>query len=142
MYCRDLSHLKEVFRFEFERAKSLLASCKSGIDVEVKEHKHKRSNAQNDYYWLFNTEVANFLKGAGLGYGKHKLPYNKDLVHDINKAVFGLETTTKLSRKEFCDYMTELFVFWNEETNGQFEMSELPDSYLEKRGYTAEYMRQ
>lgn len=142
MYCRDFSKLKEVFRLEYERAKSLLASCKSGIDVEVKEHKHKRSNAQNDYYWQFNTELAEFLKGAGVKYGKHNLPYNKNLVHDINKTVFGIETTTKMSRKEFCDYMTELFVFWNDETGGHFEMSELPDSYLETRGYTAEYMRQ
>lgn len=141
MYCKDLNKLNEVFRFEYERAKSLLSSCSSGIDVEVKEHKHKRTNAQNDYYWVFNTELADFLKKAGVRYGKHNLPYNKNLVHDINKAVFGIETTTKMSTKEFCEYMMELFVFWNDETNGMFEMSELPDTYLERRGYTKEYMR-
>lgn len=141
MYCKDLTQIKDVFRLQYERAKSLLLSCKNGIDVEVVEHKHKRTNEQNAYYWLFNNHVAEFLNGAGLGYGKHNIPYNKDLIHYINKRIFGVDTTTKMSIQEFCEYMTKLIIFWTEETNGHFEMPELPEEYLAKKGYTKEYMR-
>lgn len=141
MFCKDLSELKNVFRLQFEFARSLLLTCSSGVDVEVHEHKHNRSNEQNNYYWLFNTEVSDFLNSHGLTYGEHALPYNKDLIHFINKKIFGVESTRKMSVTEFCEYMTKLIIFWMEETNGNFEMSEMPESYLERKGYTREYMR-
>ena len=77
MFCRNIDYLNKVFRMEYDRAKILLNNSKDGIDVEVKEHKIKRSNQANAYYWLFNTELAKFLDEAGLTYGDYKLPYRK-----------------------------------------------------------------
>jgi len=134
MFCRNIDYLNKVFRMEYERAKILLNNSKDGIDVEVKEHKIKRSNQANAYYWLFNGELAKFLDEAGLTYGEYNLPYTGELVHEINKNLFGVSTTTKMKKDEFCEYMTKLMSFWTERTAGQFIMSESPYGYLEKTG--------
>lgn len=139
MFCKNIEKLKEVFSIQYKIAYNLLLSNKSGIDVDVKEHKNKRSSEQNAYYWLFNQWVTDCLNEAGLTYGKHNIPYCKDVVHFINKTVFGVETTTKFSIKEFCGYMEKVINFWIEETNGHLEIPDLPESYLEKKGYTDDY---
>jgi hypothetical protein len=38
--------------------------------------------------------------------------------------------------------MTKVIFFWQDKTNGEFAPSELPAHYLERKGYTKEYMRQ
>ena len=135
MFCPSIDKLKDVFRAEYERAKILIQSSQHGIDVEVKKHTHKRSVEANNYYWLFNGQLASFLDEAGLTYGEFKLPYTADIIHEINKTLFGVKTTTKMTTGEFCEYMNKLLVFWNERTKGEFQMSELPETYLEMRGY-------
>ena len=107
---------------------------KWGYDVEIKEHKPKRTNAQNSFYWLNNEDVANFLNDAGV-----KLPFGlsftRDTIHEINKKWLGVPTTTKQSIPEFCEYMTKMFGFWIEKTGGQWQPKESPYGYLEKVGY-------
>lgn len=119
----------------------LLLKTSKEICLEVTKVIETRSNAQNRYYFEFNSWVRDTLNKAGCTYGKHDLPYTTELVHDINKKVFGYETTRKMSIQEFCDYITQVSAFWIEETNGNLEIPELPYEYLEKRGYTKDYMR-
>lgn len=135
MFIGKESQLKPTFRALFNQAEILLANGKS-IDVDLKEHKHKRSVEANNYYWLFNTQLANFLDETGLTYGEFKLPYTADIIHEMNKTLFGVKTTTKMTTGEFCEYMNKLLVFWSERTKGEFQMSELPATYLEMKGYT------
>ena len=106
------------------------------VDIDVKEHINKRSIEQNNYYFLFCSELAKFFDDAGLSYGEYKIPYTTDLIHDFNKKIFGVKTTTKLSIKEFCQYMTKVLIFWTERTHGEFQIKELPESYLQRKGYT------
>lgn len=138
MYIRDKKQFDICIPQIKNEILSLLLYGKS-VDVEIKEHKHKRSNEQNNYYWLFNTMLANFLNDSGCLYGEYKIPYTSQLIHDINKHLFGVETTTKMSVKEFCEYMTKLEIFWREKTNNCFEMPEPPLKYLERKGYTEDY---
>ena len=105
------------------------------IIVEVSEKKQKRSNEQNNYYWLFNGQLADFLNDSGLSYGEYNIPYTADIIHDIDKTIFGVKTTTKMDVGEFCEYMNKLLIFWQEKTKGEFQMSELPANYLERKGY-------
>ena len=105
------------------------------VNVEVTEHKAKRTNEQNNYYWLFNSQLSDFLNDAGLTYGEYSIPYTSEIVHDINKKLFGVKTTTKMSVGEFCEYMNKLLFFWQDKTAGEFQMSELPANYLERKGY-------
>ena len=134
MYISQVSQLKPSFRALFNQAELLLNAGKM-ITVEVAEKKQKRSNEQNSYYWLFNGELAEFLNNSGLSYGEHQIPYTGELIHEINKKLFGVKTTTKMSVGEFCQYMNKLLLFWQERTKGEFIMSELPANYLERKGY-------
>lgn len=115
-----------------------LLFCGKSVDVEIKEHKHKRTLEQNNYYWLFNQQVANLFNSAGCKY--NELRYTADLVHEIQKQLFGIKTTTTMSIGEFCDYITELDAYWKEKTNNEFQMPEKPEKYLERKGYTSDYM--
>lgn len=136
MFCASIDKLDSVFKAEYDRAKILIQSSKHGIDVDVKKHIHKRSSEANAYYWLFNGELAEFLNNSGVCYGEHQIPYSAELIHEINKKLFGIKTTTKLSVGDFCSYMNRLLLFWQEKTGGEFAMSELPANYLERKGYT------
>lgn len=134
MYISQISQLKPSFRALYNQAELLLNSGKK-IVVEVVEKKNRRSNEQNAYYWLFNGQLAEFLNDSGLSYGEYQIPYTQDIIHDINKKLFGVKTTTKMNVGEFCDYMNKLLFFWQDKTNGEFMMSELPANYLERKGY-------
>lgn len=139
MYIKDTTELRDKFTMLYEQAKHLIVG--GAIDVEVKKHVHKRSNAQNSYYHLMCQEVAKFLDTAGLSYGEYNIPYTGELLHELNKKLFGVKTTTKLSKEDFCDYMTRMIQFWQEKTNWEWMPSELPESYLIKQGYTSDYTR-
>lgn len=134
MYISQISQLKQSFRALFTQAELMLNAGKR-ITVEISEKKQKRSNEQNSYYWLFNGQLADFLNQSGLCYGEHQIPYTDQLIHEINKKLFGIKTTTKMSTGEFCQYMNKLLLFWQEKTQGEFMMSELPANYLERKGY-------
>lgn len=137
MKISTLAELKPVFRNLYDTAKIMLENGKEVV-AEVNEFKRKRTNEQNAYYFLLNNEVAKFLNEAGLTYGEFGLPYNKDIVHEIQKKVFGIETTTKMNIQEFCDYETQVIHFWQERTHGEWRPTELPESYLIKKGYDLE----
>ena len=125
MYIGNKAYIKNVFRLAYEQADALLSSGKT-VDVSVSEHKTKRSSAQNRFYFKVNN--------AGLTYGDFNLPYTTELCHEINKKIFGISTTTRMSKEDFCDYMTKILSYWIEKTNGQFEFEETPYSYLERTG--------
>lgn len=134
MFCKDLNQIKQVFRLAYIQAELMLKNGKQ-VDIEVTEHKNKRSIEQNNYYFLFCSELAKFFNDAGLSYGEFQIPYTTDLIHDINKKIFGVKTTTRLSIKDFCEYMTKVLIFWTEKTHGEFQMKELAESYLQRKGY-------
>lgn len=137
MKISTLAELKPVFRSLYEQAQALL-ECGKEVLAEVQEFKPKRTNAQNDYYWQINQEVADFLDDAGLRYGEFKIPYNKNIIHEIQKTIFGIDTTRSMSKREFCDYETKVIHFWQERTEGNWQPSELPVSYLIRKGYDFE----
>lgn len=114
--------------------KALIAASKDGVDVEIKPHKRKRSNEQNRFYWLNVGEIVNVLNDAGATYGDFKLPYSSEIVHEINKRIFGEKTTTKMSVADFSAYMEKVFAFWIEKTAGFFIPKESPIGYLERTG--------
>lgn len=116
------------------QVKAMLNICLSGIDIEVKEHRNKRTSAQNNFYWLNVSDIADVLNDGGCSYGEFNLPYTSELIHDINKIVFGVKTTTRMTIKEFCQYMDKMTAFWIEKTNGAFQPKEVAYSYLERTG--------
>ena len=105
-----------------------------GYDIDVKEHKPKRSNQQNSFYWVNNEDVAKFLNesGATMCFG---LPFTSETIHEINKKYLGVPSTAKKDTHSFSEYMTKVFAFWIEKTNGTWQPKESPYGYLEKVGY-------
>ena len=133
-YIGDMTQAQRVFRALYNQAQILLENGKK-LTLELTVHKQTRTKEQNAYYWLFNGELSDFLNNAGLSYGEYQIPYNKDIIHEINKKVFDVESTRKLKIGEFCEFMNKLLLWWQEKTNGEFMMSELPANYLERKGY-------
>lgn len=134
MYIAREENLKDCFAALYKQARIILANGGT-VDAEVKKHVQNRTAEQNAYYWLFNCQLADFLDKSGLTYGEFKIPYTKDIIHDINKTIYGVKSTAKLSIGDFCEYMNKLLLFWQERTQGEFQMSELPANYLERKGY-------
>lgn len=130
--------LNPVFRALYDKASMMLGAGKV-VSIDIAEFKNKRSNDQNAYYWNLNTWIADCLNDAGCTYGEFEVPYTSELIHDINKKIFGLKTTTKMDIHEFCDYTTKVTQFWQERTHGEFLPKELPVQYLIRKGYDLEY---
>lgn len=135
MIIRSKADINQGFKLSYDSALKML-ECGKQVEVNVFEFIPKRTQEQNNYYWLMCGEVALCLTTAGCSYGDLKLPYNSDLVHMINKEVFGIKTTTKMKIHEFLDFTTQFIQFWQERTNGEFIPSELPVSYMIKKGYS------
>lgn len=132
------AELNPVFRAMHEQAEALLA-CGKQVLIEVSEFKNKRSSEFNAYYWLSNGWVAECLNEAGCRYGEFNLVYNAELIHEIQKTIFGIKTTTKMKTDEFCDYMHKITSFWIEKTQGNYQPKEVSESYLIRKGYDLEY---
>lgn len=135
MYFTRNTPMEQVISIVKSQASALFSNpAVNGVDIEVKEHKVKRSSEQNSFYWLNLEEISKVLNMAGCTYGEHNIPYTKELVHTINKSVFGVDSTSRLKVQEFCDYMTRMFDFWIDRTRGEFRPKEAPSSYLERTG--------
>lgn len=104
----------------YQTLKCCLSNTKHGLKVEVKENIQKRSTLQNAFYWACNKEIAKFMTDAGCYFTLQgeKLEYTKDVVHMINKSHTGVETTTKMSIKEFVEFLDKVQDFWVMKTGG------------------------
>lgn len=133
-YFRPNAPSKEIYdRILFPLLTRLRAS-KNGLDVEIREHKSNRTNAQNRFYWSTVKDIVDVLNDGGLTYGEWNLSYTSEILHEINKRIFGISSTSKLSKSEFCDLMDKLQSFWIEKTNGFYMPRETPSSYFERTG--------
>ena len=119
-----------------------LNNSPEGVIIEVSEFKPKRTNIQNKFYWANVHEITELLRAKNV----KKVIDNKEFnikiellitdeeVHEINKNVGNITTTTKMSKKEFIDFMDKIFAFWITTTNGEWSPKELTKGYLERTG--------
>ena len=113
-----------------------LLNCKDGVLIEISEFKPKRTNPQNNFYWANVKDITEILRAYNVKkifLGFELLMTDED-VHQLNKMQFNIDTTKKLSKKEFCDFMESLFAFWITETKGKWQPKELTRGYLERTG--------
>lgn len=117
---------KDILNRIYEKALLAINAGKE-LSFEISEYKDRRSMEQNSFYWTVCADIAKFFNEAGIKFKKIEynkqmfdVEWNSDAIHMINKIVFGLNTTTKLNKQEFADYMDKLFNLWLEKTKGQW----------------------
>ena len=138
MYCGKVEHLGKVLSAVETAARALLA--KGPVTLEVSAFKAKRTNPQNAFYWKNIEHLRQTLEDAGdvLRGDGFCLPYTKDIIHEINKTILGVDTTTNLSRREFCEYMDRFFAYWIDRTYGFWTPLETAESYFDRTNFLDE----
>jgi len=136
MFIKTREQLQKELPNFINACQGMIDNSKDGVDVTVEKHKNKRNSLQNAFYWLNLTNIADFLNDSGLSYKvmNVELPYNKDIIHEINFKVFAIKTTTKMSVGEFCEYMNKILGFWQEKTKFNWNPLESARGYLERTG--------
>lgn len=124
----------DVFSYEAACTDLLNAyeSSKDGVEITIKENKTTRSTLQNSFYWANVQDISKFMIGAGAYYELQgvKLEYTRETVHGINKAMFSIDSTTKLDIKEFITYMDSVMAFWSQRTHGNWQPKELARNHM------------
>jgi len=120
------------------QAETLFKLGKNILTCEIIPMKQKRSISQNNFYWKNLEGIANVLNEAGkrvsieILHYDFKRKFDGNDIHDINKKVFGIETTSKMNKKQFSEYFTEMSVLWQEETKGNWTQLESANSYFDR----------
>lgn len=136
MFAKTKEQLHREMPAFIKTCEGMIENSKDGIDIDVEKHKKKRNTLQNSFMWVNLNNIADFLNDSGLSYEvmNVELPFNKDIIHEINAKVFGVKTTTKMTVTEFCEYMDKMFYFWQERTEFEWIPLESTRGYLERTG--------
>lgn len=112
---------------------AVMSAAKHGIDVSIKPHKKLRTLEQNDYWWLIMDHIHDFSEETG--WRPKQLSCLQWLapkfLHEFFKAIYGIETTTKLSTKEFYELTNRLQNDMITTTRGEYEPIIPPDKFLD-----------
>lgn len=124
-----------------DRIQKVLDKNPEGVNVKITPYKSARTSDQNSYYWLICADVARHLNDAGVSFKKvqygekeFSLGWDNEIIHLLNKVVFGVKTTTSLTKKDFCDYMEKVFSLWIDKTEGHWAPPIDIKSYFPEQG--------
>jgi len=107
------------------------------VVIDIKPFSNTRSSHQNRYYWKVCNHLARWLNYHNIPciLDKMEMGWDQDFIHKINKYKLGIESTKRLSIKEFIDYMEQVNILWNTKTDGNYTIPEPASNYLKKAGY-------
>lgn len=108
--------------------------------VEIKEHKEKRSIAQNSLYWVWMKEVSKQMHEAGYALKPDTtwhLYFRQEFlgikpVEVMGKIIEELISTTELNTKEFTEYLEKIELYVGSEWH--LTMPHPNDLYFESMG--------
>lgn len=102
-----------------------------GIDIEIKLHKHPRSNEQNRFLMVIMGAVVKFYHETGfMPDGCKAWMMRTDIQKEYWKARFGIVSTAKLSTAEFTQFIDNIQRQLVEETQGEWEIITTDSAYL------------
>lgn len=106
-------------------------TAKDGIDVEIKPHKHQRSNEQNRFLMVVMAALVKFYHETGfMPSGCQAWMMRTDIQKEYWKARFGIASTAKLDTKAFSDFIDGIQRTLVEESSGEWEIIETDSAYL------------
>lgn len=122
---------------EVEREVSMLfGEGAKNVTITAKAGKEKRTSKQNAFYFKNVNEIAKFLEESGvckrISVGDYiwNFPITKDEIHGINKKFLHVESTAKLSKKEFIEFMDKMVAYWQQKTNGFWQPFETAREHM------------
>lgn len=114
---------------------AMLNNAKYGIDISIKPHTRTRTNEQNRLLWEIYNHIVKFYDDTGFVIDGLRVNFlTADFLHEYFKARFGLKTTTKLSTKDFSEYIAKIQLAMIEQSKGEYEALYPEQNYLEKTG--------
>lgn len=122
MYIPVSANIKGILAYIRPTIEAVLSSAKYGIDIDIKEHKKKRTNDQNSYLWGIYQHIVEFYNETGFTPDNIKVRFlNSDLLHEYFKARFDVKTTTKMTTTDFSAYTDKIQLLMTEQSKGEYQ---------------------
>lgn len=122
------------------RQYAVLGEQKNGYDVELKPHRHQRSNSQNRFLMAILVALVRFHQETGFcPPGVSPWGMRVDVLKIYYKDRFGIGSSSKLDTRAFGNFVDSIQRSLVEETSGEWEVLEPDSAYvralLENGGY-------
>lgn len=131
MFFKQNAPLEEVLDWVTKQVTATLPVAKNGIDIIVKPHKTWRSNEQNRFLYVVLQQIVKFYHDTGfMPEGCQKWMMRVDILKEFFKAKYGIEHTSKLSTKEFSDFIDSIQLELVEQTGGEWQILTTDSAYL------------
>ena len=105
--------------------------AKDGLEIEIKPHKPKRTNAQNKFLMEIMLALVRFYRKTGYvvpglqGWAMQPL-----ILKEYWKARYGIEYSSKIDPKDFSNFIDFIQQTMVEETGGEWEILHPDSAYL------------
>lgn len=131
MFFRNNAPLTDITNWVKMQLNAILPSAKNGIDILIRPHQNIRTNEQNRFYRVILGEQVKFYHETGFMVGDTK-PWEQrtEILHFYWKDRYGIDTTTKLSTKQFTEYIDFIQATLVEESSGEWEILTTDSAYL------------
>lgn len=131
MFFKQNTPLSQINNWVATQLGAIFLVAKNGIDIEIKPHKQPRSNEQNRFLMVIMQHIVKFYQETGfMPEGCERWMMRTDIQKEYWKNRFGIEHTSKLSAKEFGEFIDNIQRELIEETCGEWEIIETDSAYL------------
>lgn len=131
MFFHKDTPFKEIQNWITLQLPAVYSASKNGIDIEIKPHKHQRSNEQNRFLMVICTHIVKFYHETGYVLpGLKAWAMQPAIVKEYWKDRFGIESSKKLDTAEFTKFIDFIQQTMVEETGGEYEILTTDSQYL------------
>lgn len=131
MFFRPDTPLQEIQKWVDAQLPAVYNTAKNGIEINIIQHKNKRTNEQNRFLMCIMTHIVKLYINTGfMPAGCQPWMMRTDVQKAYWKARFGVEQTSKMSTAEFTKFIDFIQNTMVEETNGEYEILTTDSAYL------------
>lgn len=131
MFFNNNTSLQQILNWAETQLSAIQPIAKNGIDIEIRPHKHQRSNQQNRFLMAIMVAIVKFYHETGfMPSGLSAWAMRTDILKEYWKARLGVENTHKLDSTAFGHFIDEIQRIMVEETNGEWEILDTDSAYL------------